>query len=101
MSRLLAALALGLLPTLLLAEKAEPRPGFGVVESVTPLRVAQKEPSASTGSSVAPAKAGAQRYRVRVRLDDGTVQTRIVRGKPDVAPGDRALLTNAGDVLPE
>ena len=78
------------------AADPEPRPGYGVVEAITPVRSAPE--SASTGAS-APAHRAAL-YRVRVRLDDGSLQVRTLR-KPAFAAGDRVLLTNAGDVVPD
>jgi hypothetical protein len=71
-------------------------PGYGVVESVTPL---PREDSASAGAS-APAKGASGGYLVRVRMDDGTIQVRSVK-RAEVKPGQRALITNAGDVVPE
>jgi hypothetical protein len=73
----------------------EQRPGYGVVEAVTPVKM---EPSATAGAS-APAKAKGK-YRVRVRLDDGTIQYRTLKRR-QFSAGDRVLLTNAGDVVPE
>ncbi|HEY6820705.1 MAG TPA: hypothetical protein VI321_01690 [Burkholderiales bacterium] len=90
------ALLAALLALFCLAAAAEDkRPGYGVVEAVTPVR---NEPSASTGAS-APSQAKG-RYRVRVRLDDGTTQFRTLK-KREFSAGDRVLLTNAGDVVPE
>ena len=77
------------------AASAEDKPGYGVVETVTPVK---SEPSASAGSS-APSKAKGK-YRVRVRLDDGTIQYRTLK-KREFSAGDRVLLTNAGDVVAE
>ena len=71
------------------------RPGYGVVEAVTPVK---QEASASTGSSAPSSVKG--KYRVRVRLDDGTIQYRTLK-KREFAAGDRVLLTNAGDVVRE
>jgi hypothetical protein len=83
---------------------AERRPGYGVVESITPLRVASPaDESSSTGSSAPgetaqpPVRAS---YLVRVRLDDGSIQIRQLK-KRNVAVGKRVLITNAGEVLPE
>ena len=73
----------------------EQRPGYGVVEAVTPVK---QEASASTGSSAPSSAKG--KYRVRVRMDDGTIQYRTLK-KREFAAGDRVLLTNAGDVVPE
>jgi hypothetical protein len=42
----------------------------------------------------------ARNYLVRVRMDDGSVQVRTVR-RAEVRTGQRALITNAGDVVPE
>ncbi len=39
-------------------------------------------------------------YLVRVRMDDGSIQVRSVK-RAEVKPGQRALITNAGDVVPE
>jgi hypothetical protein len=90
-----AAIA-ALLALFCLAATAEDlRPGYGVVEAVTPVK---SEPSATAGSS-APSRAKAK-YRVRVRLDDGTIQYRTLK-KREFAAGDRVLLTNAGDIVPE
>lgn len=77
------------------------QPGYGVVESVTEVRV--RERSAAAGASspgereempVRPA------YRVVVRMGDGSLQRRDLE-RPEFRPGDRVLLTNAGDVLPD
>ncbi len=78
---------------------AEPqrRPGYGVVESVSPLR--QPE-SASAGASAPASGAHPALYLVRVRMDDGTIQIREVK-KRRFSVGDRVLLTNAGDVVPD
>jgi hypothetical protein len=76
----------------------EQRPGYGVVQSITPVREQPNEESASAGSS-APA-APRTTYLVRVKLDDGSVQIRQLK-KRTVAVGKRVLITNAGDVLPE
>jgi hypothetical protein len=73
------------------------RPGYGTVELVTPVR--QPE-SASAGAS-APSKSGAKAvYLLRVRMNDGTIQIREVK-KHKFAVGERVLLTNAGDVVPD
>ena len=75
---------------------AADHPGYGVVESVS--KVPPPAPSASTGASAPRHAAG--RYLVTVRLDDGTVQIRTVR-KLEVRKGERVLVTNAGDVVPD
>ena len=75
----------------------ERRPGYGVVESVSPLR--QPE-SASAGASTPGSSRRAALYLVRVRMDDGTIQIREVK-KRRFTVGDRVLLTNAGDVVPD
>ena len=90
----------------LAASAAEPgqRPGYGVVEAVTPVqapaplakRPAPIEESASSGASAPPRTV----YRVRVRMDDGSVQVRELRAR-EFKAGDRVLLTNAGDVVPD
>lgn len=77
------------------ASAAEPYPGYGVVQSITPLRPAPAKQSASAGAS---APVGRTSYLVRVRMDDGRVQIRNVRQR-DFFVGDRVLLTNAGDVV--
>jgi hypothetical protein len=81
------------------AAQEERYPGYGVVESVTAVTPVAKKPadeSASAGSS-APAR---KRYRVRVRMDDGRTQVRDIPTR-EFAKGDRVLLTNAGDVVPD
>jgi hypothetical protein len=80
-------------------------PGYGVVESVTPISRPAAEESASSGGSRPPVTKEARRksarnYLVRVRMDDGSVQVRTVR-RAEVRTGQRALITNAGDVVPE
>jgi len=90
------ALLAALLAIFCLAASAEDkRPGYGVVEAVAPVKA---EPSASAGAS-APTQAK-RKYRLRVRLDDGTIQYRTLN-KRQFSAGDRVLLTNAGDVVPE
>jgi hypothetical protein len=80
------------------------RPGYGVVESITEVRVVSGERSAAAGGS-APSAANAANegrpaYRVGVRLADGTLQYRDLH-KPEFKVGDNVLLTNAGDVVPD
>ncbi len=80
---------------------AKQHPGYGVVQSVTPLP--PREESASAGGSSSSASSGASRrpgYLIRVKLDDGSIQVRSIR-KPAFAPGERVFITNAGDVVPE
>jgi hypothetical protein len=79
---------------------AEQHPGYGVVQSITPVRAEPAGESASAGST-APGEARAKTtYLVRVKLDDGSIQIRQLK-KPSVAVGRRVLITNAGEVLPE
>jgi hypothetical protein len=96
---LVAVLLLSASP--LAAQEYQP-PGYGVVESVTRIPAASGEESASAGASApaSPARKPAGRYLVRVRMDDGSIQVRTVK-QPEVKPGQRALVTNAGDVIPE
>jgi hypothetical protein len=75
------------------------RPGYGVVESVTPVRVAG-ERSAAAGGSAGGASGARPMYRVAVRMPDGKVQFRDL-DRPEVKPGEHVLLTNAGDVVPD
>jgi hypothetical protein len=82
------------------APAAEQHPGYGVVQSITPVRAEPAGESASTGSSAPREPRGKTTYLVRVKLDDGSVQIRQLK-KRSVAPGERVLVTNAGDVLPE
>lgn len=90
----------------LLAPARAQGPGTGVVESVTPLAQArlEAEESASAGGSRPPvtrqARQKARGYLVRVRMDDGSIQVRTVK-RAEVRAGQRALITNAGDVVPE
>jgi outer membrane lipoprotein SlyB len=76
----------------------EERPGYGTVQSIAPVRVEPSEESASAGSS-APARPRTS-YLVRVKLDDGSIQIRQLKNR-SVAVGERVLITNAGDVLPQ
>jgi hypothetical protein len=78
------------------ADQATPpsqeRPGYGVVESVTPV---PREESSSTGATQ-PGIGHA--YLIRVRMSDGSVQIRSQKGR-NFKTGDRVLLTNAGDIV--
>lgn len=80
------------------------KPGYGVVESVTEVRVVPGERSAAAGGSASAGSNGAREgrpaYRIRVRLADGTVQYRDL-DKPEFKAGDNVLLTNSGDVVPD
>ena len=78
----------------------EMRPGYGVVESITEVRVVSRERSAAAGGSAPSASDGKPMYRVTVRLPDGTRQQRDL-DKPEFQVGDNVLLTNAGDILPD
>jgi len=82
----------------------EMQPGYGVVESITEVRVVSSERSAAAGGSAPSgsnaAKEGRPAYRVGVRLADGTLQYRDL-DKPEFKVGDNVLLTNAGDVVPD
>ncbi len=79
---------------------ADQTPGFGVVQSIIRLPPSTPaEQSASTGSSSAPAKRKTV-YLVRVKMDDGSYQVREV-AHSRVRVGQRVLVTNAGDVLPD
>ena len=81
-----------------LAQKDEPvvtpvpakemKPGYGVVQSVTPVQLLSKNKSARPV------------YRVAVRMPDGSIQRRDL-DKPEFKVGDNVLLTNAGDILPD
>src|SRR5947209_20045435 len=96
--RLVALVLAGsLLATPALAAKDDRRPGYGVVESVTPLR--QPESASAGASAPAQSKRGAV-YLVRVRMNDGGVQIRQVK-KTRFSVGEKVLLTNAGDVVPD
>jgi hypothetical protein len=81
------------------------QPGYGVVEEITPVQVrasrAGERSAAAGGSSSAPSSAPAKpAYRLKVRMPDGSVQHRDI-DRPEFRPGDRVLLTNAGDVVPD
>ena len=75
------------------------RPGYGVVESVTPVKVVV-ERSAAAGGSAAAAERARPMYRVAVRMPDGSVQYRDL-DRPEFKVGDDVLLTNAGDIVPD
>lgn len=77
----------------------EMQPGYGVVESVTPVRVVP-ERSAAAGGSAAQDERSRPRYRVAVRMPDGSVQYRDL-DRPEFKVGDHVLLTNAGDIVPD
>jgi hypothetical protein len=107
MRALLLAAALSAFHGALAADSATPvaerRPGYGVVESITPVHAPPPADESSSAGSSAPASERAPArttYLVRVRLDDGSVQIRQLK-KPSVRVGRRVLITNAGEVLPE
>jgi len=75
------------------------RPGYGVVESVSEVRVVPQR-SAAAGGSAPRSSQGRPMYRIRVRMADGSVQLRDLE-KPEFKAGDKVLLTNAGDILPD
>ncbi|HZE61889.1 MAG TPA: hypothetical protein VE085_15195 [Burkholderiales bacterium] len=76
------------------------QPGYGVVESVTPVQLASRERSAAAGGSGQGEKSARPMYRVGVRLPDGSLQYRDL-DKPEFKVGDNVLLTNAGDIVPD
>jgi hypothetical protein len=82
----------------------EMRPGYGVVESISEVRVVSRQRSAAAGGSAASGndaqRSGRPAYRVAVRLADGSLQYRDL-DKPEFKVGDNVLLTNAGDVVPD
>lgn len=102
------ALLLALAATAALAEEpmvtpvpsAQMKPGYGVVESVTPVRLMPERSAAAGGSAAASGARGKPMYRVGVRLPDGSVQFRDL-DKPEFRIGDNVLLTNAGDIVPD
>ena len=95
----LAAQALAGEPVVAPVPTEKMQPGYGVVESVTEVRVVPERSAAAGGS--APSAAWAKpMYRVAVRMPDGSVQYRDL-AKPEFRAGDHVLLTNAGDILPD
>src|SRR5438067_12733782 len=63
------------------------RPGYGVVESVTPVRVVPERSAAAGGSAAA--KDARPRYRVAVRMPDGRLQYRDRSEERRVGKGGR------------
>ena len=78
-------------------EAKQMQPGYGVVETVSEVRLLPKERSAAAGGS---SSEGKPVYRVGVRMPDGSMQYRDL-DKPEFKVGDNVLLTNAGDILPD
>lgn len=76
------------------------KPGYGVVESVTPVQLASRERSAAAGGSARGETAFLPMYRIGVRLPDGSMQYRDL-DKPEFKVGENVLLTNAGDIVPD
>jgi len=76
------------------------KPGYGVVESVTPVQHLIRERSAAAGGSAQGSRTFQPMYRIAVRMPDGSVQYRDL-DKPEFQVGDNVLLTNAGDILPD
>lgn len=76
------------------------QPGYGVVESVTPVRLASERSAAAGGSAATTTRASRPMYRVAVRMPDGRVQYRDL-DRPEFKVGDHVLLTNAGDIVPD
>lgn len=79
---------------------AQKRPGYGLVERVVAVRVAPERSAAAGGSAPGASEEARPMYRVQVRMADGSVQYRDL-DRPEFKPGDRVLLTNAGDILPD
>lgn len=75
----------------------EMQPGYGVVESVTPVRIAPERSAAAGGTAP---KESRPVYRVAVRMPDGSMQYRDL-DRPEFEAGDHVLLTNAGDIVPD
>lgn len=73
------------------------QPGYGVIERVTPARVGERSAAAGGSSAASDARPV---YRLAVRMADGSLQYRDI-DRPEFRPGDRVLLTNAGDVVPD
>ena len=96
---LLAARALAGEPVVAPVPTDKMQPGYGVVESVTEVRVAPERSAAAGGSGPVSARAKPM-YRVAVRMPDGTRQYRDLE-KPEFRAGDHVLLTNAGDIVPD
>jgi hypothetical protein len=103
---LVAVSAMAEEPAVAPLRSTEMQPGYGVVESVTEARIVERSAatggSAAAGGSSTQAASRAERpvFRVAVRMPDGTLQYRDL-DRPEFAPGDHVLLTNAGDVLPD
>ncbi|HEX7054662.1 MAG TPA: hypothetical protein VF211_12115 [Burkholderiales bacterium] len=76
-------------------DREQMEPGYGVVERVAPVRV--RERSAAAGGSAA-AEDALPKFRITVRMADGSVQYRDI-DRREFRPGTRVLLTNAGDVV--
>lgn len=98
MKALLLALAV-LAATPAPAGGADEHPGYGVVQSLTRLPPDPGAESASAGAT-APRRPPRPTWLVKVKLDDGSIQIREVKRR-EVKVGQRVLVTNAGDVLPE
>ncbi len=95
------ALALALLCAAPALQAADRYPGYGVVQSITPIGPEQQTQSASAGSSSPRStRPAAHGYLIKVKMDDGRYQIRQVE-KKRVRVGERVLVTNVGDVLPE
>lgn len=69
--------------------------GNGVVESVNMVNFV---PSASAGSSAAPAPLARSAYRTTVRMDSGVVQT-LDQDSGAFRPGDRVEITRDGRII--
>ena len=96
---LIASLAHSAEPVVTPVPAKQMKPGYGVVESVTEVRVAPERSAAAGGSAPVSARAKPM-YRVAVRMPDGTRQYRDLE-KPEFRAGDHVLLTNAGDIVPD
>ena len=78
--------------------EADKHPGYGVVESITEVRLLPGERSAAAGGSAPAATEGKPAYRVKVRMADGSIEYRDLH-KPEFHAGQNVLLTNAGEIL--
>jgi hypothetical protein len=96
---LAATAALADEPVVTAVPSKQMKPGYGVVESITPVRLVP-ERSAAAGGSASSAREAQPMYRIGVRMPDGSVQFRDL-DKPEFRIGDNVLLTNAGDIVPD
>ena len=99
LAAMLARAATALAGEPIVAPVKDIRSGYGVVETVSEVRLIRAR-SAAAGASAKDERDAHPVYRLRIRMADGDVQYRDL-DRPEFKAGDKVRLTNVGEVLPD